>query len=659
MNDVAHEQTDKELKRIEKLITQEYKQAGKELESKLNKHYADFARKDAEMQKQMDNGIITEQQYKQWRIGQMATGKRWENLRDSMTETLVNADKNATKLIQGQSIKAYGDNMNYGTYEVEHGSKIDTGFILYDERTIANLLQKDPKIIPMPRLDIPKDELWNRRKLTSAVTQGILQGESIPKIADRLQNVAMMDRNSAIRNARTYTTAAENKGRIDSYERANDLGIQTNKKWIATLDDRTRMEHRHLDNMSVPNDEAFEVDGYSIDYPGDPSAEPEMFYNCRCTLVADIVNYDYKDERNDEKLGDMSYEEWKHAKDVESEDTAEETPEDEKASDTAWIDRIKEIQGMSRLDEDAIKEAGHLIAEQVHSDYLDNLEKEKAELDEKVNQAFQKYQESKKKVDEIRYSPEYKEAERTYRARQLVWNAQYFNSVEDAEAYLKQYTDILAELQATRTADYEEYARLFNLQQAGDTEQTANALVNILSKVREMGSDGLDIAKHLGNSKSAMRGNVEWAYSKYPRSWVEQSIKEGTLKIKKADRGYYSDWESVIAISGDGDNKSNKTAIHELGHRMENVMIELLAKEGDFYDRRTQGERLEWLGEGYAKTEKTRKDDFLSPYMGKDYGGSAYELCSMGFEYAYCDPTKLAQDKDMEEWIYGLLATMP
>ena len=313
---------------------------------------------------------------------------------------------------------------------------------------------------------------------------------------------------------------------------------------------------------------------------------------------------------------------------------------------------------MSRLDEDAVKEAGHLIAEQVHSGYLDNFEKEKAELGEKVEQAKLRYEMSKARVDEIRLSPEFKEAMRTYNAGQLVWNAQYFNSVEDAEAYYKEFSEALVELQQKRAADYEEYARLFNLQQSGDTERTANALVEILSQVREMGSDGLNVAKHLGNSRSAVRENVEWAYSKYPRSWVEKSINEGALKVKKVDRGYYSEWKSEIAISGEGDS-ANKTAIHELGHRMENIMIELLAKEGDFYDRRTQGERLKWLGDGYAKTEKTRKDDFLSPYMGKDYGGSAYELCSMGFEYAYCDPTKLAQDKDMEEWIYGLLATMP
>ena len=315
MSDYGHEQTDKELKRIEKLISKEYGQAAKELEEKMKKHLAKFEKKDVLMKKKLDAGQITEEEYRNWRIGQIAIGERWKEVRDSMTNTLVNTDKTAAAIIQGNSIKAYGDNMNYGTYEVEHGAKINTGFSLYDENTVKNLLKEDPKLIPMPKVDIPKDELWNRQKLTSAVTQGILQGESIPGIAKRLKSVADMDKNAAIRNARTYTTAAENKGRVDSYERAKDLGIKVKKKWIATLDDRTRVEHRHLDNMVVDNDAEFETDGYKISYPGDPSAEPEMIYNCRCTLVAEVEGVKYNDERNDSKLGDMTYEEWKHAKD--------------------------------------------------------------------------------------------------------------------------------------------------------------------------------------------------------------------------------------------------------------------------------------------------------------------------------------------------------
>ena len=354
MSDKGHTQTEKDLMRIENLISKEYTQASKELEEKMKKHYADFDRKDAKMKEKLQSGEITQTQYNNWRYGQIATGERWKSLLDSMVNTLVNTDKAANTIVQGNCIKAYGDNMNYGTYEIEHGSKINTGFTLYDENTIKNLLKENPGIIPMPRdPNIPKDELWNRQKLISAVTQGILQGESIPKIADRLQQVANMDRNAALRNARTYTTAAENKGRVDSYERAEKLGIKTNKMWLATLDERTRMEHRHLDKMSVPYNEDFEIDGYTISFPGDPSAEPEMFYNCRCTLVADIVGYPYNDERKDDKLGDMTYEEWKHAKDKESKEDIKEEPKELKLDKLEKVMKEKDYQEFYELVDNA------------------------------------------------------------------------------------------------------------------------------------------------------------------------------------------------------------------------------------------------------------------------------------------------------------------
>lgn len=311
MPDKGHAETDRELKKLEAKIKKEYSQATKEIEKKLEKYMERFEKKDQEMLKKVASGEMTAEEYGRWRLSQMATGDRWKEMQRSLTEDLVNADKIAAGMINDTLPSAYANNFNYGTYEIENGSQINTGFSLYNRKTVENLMKDDPKIIPKAKVDIPKDERWNRKRLTSAITQGILQGESIPKIANRLRSVATMDRNAAIRNARTYTTAAENKGRIDSYDRANEMGIKTKKMWMATLDDRTRVEHRHLDGMTAENGEPFEVDGYKIMYPGDPSAEPEMIYNCRCTLVAEIAGYNYKDERNDSKLSNMTYEEWK------------------------------------------------------------------------------------------------------------------------------------------------------------------------------------------------------------------------------------------------------------------------------------------------------------------------------------------------------------
>lgn len=139
---------------------------------------------------------------------------------------------------------------------------------------------------------------------------------------------------------------------------------------------------------------------------------------------------------------------------------------------------------------------------------------------------------------------------------------------------------------------------------------------------------------------------------------VKKSIDKGNLTPKKVDRGYYSEWRKIIAISGWTDEGAIETAIHELGHRFERAVPEIKEMEKLFYNRRTKGEALQWLGNGYGRDEKSRKDDFISPYMGKDYHGTAYELVSMGFEYAYTDPLKLATDPDMEAWIYGILSLL-
>ena len=654
-SDDGHKQTDKELKDLEKRLTKEYQNAAKEVEEKFNGYMKDFARKDENMRKLVDSGKMSEQDYLNWRRNQLLVGERWKDMYDTLAKDLANVDQIAAGMINETLPSVYALNMNYGTYEVEKGCRIDTGFNLYSRETVENMMKNEPNIIPhlteRQKERIAKDELWNRQKLVSAVTQGVLQGESIPKVANRLQSVANMDRNAAIRNARTYTTAAQNKGRMDSYERMDKLGIQVGKKWIATLDDRTRVEHRHLDGMVVPYKDMFEVDGYEIMFPGDPSAEPEMIYNCRCTLVSEIPGIQYNDERYDEKLGDMTYEEWKHAKDRTPVEDVKEEPKQE----VSWIDRIKEIQSKENLTEEDVKEAGKIIADKVHSEYLDDLRKEKDELKKEEELAKERYLRAKEKTRELN-DERYKEAADIKSGWIKAENSFYFDSKESAEEYFKEIHEQLVEWQAIRSERFDEWQRLAEKVENTNPEKTADLLFGVLSQVREMGSGGIDVAGHLGNSRSPMRKIVEKAYSKYPTSWIRKSVEEGELSIKKSKRGYYSDFERVIAISGDGGNKSFRTGIHELGHRFEHTIPGILSKEKEFYDRRTEGEKLVWLGSGYGKDEKTRKDDFIDEYMGKDYGGRSYELVSMGFQHAYTDPVKLSQDEDMEQWIYGLLA---
>ena len=142
--------------------------------------------------------------------------------------------------------------------------------------------------MPYKKLDEKADIRWNVKKMNAEVLQGILQGEPMDKISSRLSKVTGMNETAAIRNARTMVTGAENKGRQDSYARAEADGIILERTWIATNDSRTRHSHAVLDGETKPIDTPF---SNGLMYPGDPSGRPEETWNCRCTVAAVVKGF--------------------------------------------------------------------------------------------------------------------------------------------------------------------------------------------------------------------------------------------------------------------------------------------------------------------------------------------------------------------------------
>ena len=317
--DPAHKETDKLLEKLEKDLQQVYKQAYKEARETAEDFMKAYRQQDKAKREAVKNGDLDRAEYDRWKRTQLFQGNRYHKLADTLAADMTNTNKLAASIINGYLPEVYAVNYNYGTYEIEKGSKMNTQFTLYDRQTVERLIREEPDLLPRKaKVNIPKDELWNKKHINSAVTQGILQGESVDKIAQRLAaTVTDMSQNSAIRNARTMFTSAQNGGRIDSYKRAESMGIKLKQQWMATLDNRTRHEHILLDGQIQPIGQPFKVHGDLIYFPGDPSAEPYLVYNCRCTLIGVVEGIDNKlsdVSQRDNKLGNMTYEEWKESK---------------------------------------------------------------------------------------------------------------------------------------------------------------------------------------------------------------------------------------------------------------------------------------------------------------------------------------------------------
>lgn len=289
MADAAHIMTDEKLERMEKRITAIYSEAKIDIQKKADEYFDKFKKDDAEKLELVNAGKMTNDEYKKWRQGKIMYGKRFTAMKEDIAKQLLNVNQTATAYINGNLPEIYA--LNYNAFKNTANGINGYSFTLIDADTVKYLATTDTSLLPFRKLDPAKDISWNMKKINSQVLQGIIQGESIPKISQRIMNVQTMNKDAAIRSARTIATGAENKGRMDSYRRAEDDGIILEKEWIATGDSRTRDWHAELNGDTKPIDKPFENEFGEIMYPGDPSANGANVYNCRCTLVSNVKGF--------------------------------------------------------------------------------------------------------------------------------------------------------------------------------------------------------------------------------------------------------------------------------------------------------------------------------------------------------------------------------
>ena len=325
MADYLKQFTQDEEQKLARKIRAVYRDAAKDVREKLRHFQAQHAAKDAAYRKKLSEGEITLEDYKAWQRGQVFQGKQWQQKLDDVTQVYVNADEKARQLLGGTSKNVFAEAANFTAFDIDNHTQMGVAWNIYDQKTVDRLLEDNPQMLPKWKIDEKKDYTWNARRVRNEVAQGIIQGESIDKIGARLTSqLAASNADKMNMFARTAVTGAQNAGRMERLHEAQDLGIKVKKKWLATLDNRTRDSHADLDGQEVDVDQKFKVtvDGHvmEIDYPGDPTAPPELVYNCRCTLTYVYPKYQGQgqrrayndpDSRESEVISDRTYREWK------------------------------------------------------------------------------------------------------------------------------------------------------------------------------------------------------------------------------------------------------------------------------------------------------------------------------------------------------------
>ena len=289
MADKAHRLTDEKLEEMEKRLSAIYSRAEKEIQETAEKYFAKFKEKDDKYQKKYESRKMSKEEYKQWqhwRRSKVTYGKKFTDMKEQCAQQLLHVNETAVAYINGELPEVYA--LNYNALAGSVDGVGGYSFTLVDADTVRNLAVTDTSLLPYKKIDPEKDIPWNMKKINAETLQGILQGESMDKIAKRLRNVQKMNKTQAIRSARTIVTGAENKGRLDSHRRAEEDGIILEEKWVATKDGRTRHSHAMLNGETKKTNETF---SNGLEYPGDPNGRPEEVYNCRCTMTAKVLGF--------------------------------------------------------------------------------------------------------------------------------------------------------------------------------------------------------------------------------------------------------------------------------------------------------------------------------------------------------------------------------
>jgi hypothetical protein len=300
---------DERLSEMEASISNVYEQAVEETTARLNSYMEQYEEENRVMRARLLEGEITEEEYEEWARKNLLRTQQYSTTIDSLTEMLVNADSAAIALVNGELPYVVAESYNFtqfvGHIIADHEDTPNVSFQIYNAQSVQALVRDNPQVFPI--IDTELDTEWNRTRLNREITQGIIQGNTIPQLATRLQRVGITDRNSAIRAARTSMTSAENMGRNESHRRITSQGIDMVKRWSATYDARTRDTHRLLDDTTA-NEKGLFGEGilhpdHLMRFPADPNGEPQEVYNCRCRL--NIVPPNYSREANAQ-----AYERW-------------------------------------------------------------------------------------------------------------------------------------------------------------------------------------------------------------------------------------------------------------------------------------------------------------------------------------------------------------
>lgn len=280
------------LSRQESIIRGHYRDAVREIQAELARLYEKYS----------TDGALT--------YAQMTKYNRLLGLEKQIGGILGANDKAFSKTLKKLTAEQYEEAYFGHAWAIDNNVGVALKWGMIREADIE-------AIVNNPLSLIAKDSLTmlERSAIRRTIVQGLIRGESYPKMAAGVKEAMNNTFGNAVRIARTEAHKAQIEGTKKVLNEAEPLGVEGNWIWSATLDDRTRTSHGHLDGQEAEIRDGshwWNLGGVWIEGPMDSRLDAGEIINCRCQVRYEIADLspELRRTREDGIQPYITYKDW-------------------------------------------------------------------------------------------------------------------------------------------------------------------------------------------------------------------------------------------------------------------------------------------------------------------------------------------------------------
>src|SRR6056297_1225176 len=196
-------------------------------------------------------------------LAQAGKYKRLQTLKNKIKDEVNFLTKTKITGANNLLVNAYSESYNGFIYQTGKQMDIRFDFTSINKPAVLELVKN-----PIQELTIPALFADHRSAILKAlniqITQGLIRGVGYVDMAREMVKLFNIDYNKAEMVAWTEGHRVLQKARLDSFDFLESKGIEGKKRWLATLDERTRPAHQAADGQEVPREGKFTVGGMKM-----------------------------------------------------------------------------------------------------------------------------------------------------------------------------------------------------------------------------------------------------------------------------------------------------------------------------------------------------------------------------------------------------------